>query len=419
MEGLTDIADLENTLYRWAEDIRLSQEELDEVRLFKGGELKFLLSHIEEDSSIYDLMILLRKKGAIFQIHQQQILDQALPGDPDLIYSQTAIQNYAEYLFEKALKITGARNPSLYEKIRNYRSKILEGIRHEMNTPQQFPYPYQSVQLTHSWNPDREWSYGFENIRAANLMDGLHQKPPSLLLKSLGLVYGTKTIRWEQNFFTEEIKKEEEEEDGILALLEKGETGQAYFLAGRLLALAALCSLPEQMDTKYPDQESVYRDRWIPGLINGIQEIVNKPSDMALEADFFNENWMETEYKQHILNYLDNDLIYTGNISSVLERIAQRADFYSSPGKMGNGLYEWDSDFTPYYPAALNHKDWNYLPYSALYVLDGNTGGMEKVVMKLKSGETVSVHRGIMEMTMHLQPLAVAGMVKILNFLGQ
>jgi hypothetical protein len=106
MEGLTDIADLENTLYRWAEDIRLSQEELDEVRLFKGGELKFLLSHIEEDSSIYDLMILLRKKGAIFQIHQQQILDQALPGDPDLIYSQTAIQNYAEYLFEKALKIT-------------------------------------------------------------------------------------------------------------------------------------------------------------------------------------------------------------------------------------------------------------------------------------------------------------------------
>ncbi|PKL12946.1 MAG: hypothetical protein CVV50_03920, partial [Spirochaetae bacterium HGW-Spirochaetae-6] len=349
-EGLVSRARIQESLEEWAASIRLSRPELDEVRLFKGGEMGFLLENIRNNSQISMKMAELRKLGVIFQIHPQQIMNQALPADPSLAYGENILANYTLYLIEKARTLLVARSPLLAGRLEEQEDAILGGVEEELNLSQSFPYPYQNPRLTHSFNPDKNWSMGYENLSSSNPFQGLHRNPPSLLLKALGLFYGMRTVTVEQNFFDEKISLVETSSPGILYYLEKKDFSKAYGLLGRLLALCALSSLPEQLDSRYPEVESLYRDKWLMVWTHGIQEVLSKPEELDFRADFFEENWVDSAFGDQVVNYLDNDMAYAGNIHSVFLRLAQRADFYPSPAKTGNGLYDWAGEFTPYYP---------------------------------------------------------------------
>jgi hypothetical protein len=405
LETYSDVSILEADIYNWAEKVKLTRLELDIIRQLQGGELSYVLKKITPDTR--NLMSGIRDRGALFAIHPQQVKGSSLPADPILTYSEAVELSIAKIQLDKLLALLAKKRPDLYAVLSSKKSFLSAGIEAELNRIQSFPYPLTYSRITHSYQTDKGFASGFENISSSKELDVMHIRPPGLLLKALGLIYGMKKIRIEENFFTTEIKPEISEEKGIYALLAEN-NDYGYIYLGRLLALLTMVGLPSHLDHLLPGQEDTYRDKFYPTLLNRMTTIISKPEGLNLESAFFNDGFENTEYYKHIVNYLDNDLKQVNRIGSIFERIAQRSDFYPSAKKIGNDL----NFIIPYNSEITLYSCWNYTPYSALVFVNGNNPGDERVVYTTLTGNTYTASTNLFEMAVHLEALTLAGMVK-------
>lgn len=258
-------------------------------------------------------------------------------------------------------------------------------------------------------------TYGYTNINPANVLDGLHQYPPSLYLKALGLLYGMTTVRMEENFFSSEIKREESYREGILELINLRKKSEAFYLTGRLIALVAMSSIPAHLDPKYTKENDSYRDQLLIIISSGIARYIFVPDSFHLQQETFSiSEWQGSDFEKETLNYYENELDSAGNLTQIFSKIAKRANSYPSTGKLA-----FYSDDLPYYPHDAPYETWNYYNYNSLFVIEGNLGeNDDRIIIEANDGKTYTISISLMEMAVHLQPLATAGIMKVMELVG-
>ncbi|HCL56529.1 MAG TPA: hypothetical protein DHW82_05915 [Spirochaetia bacterium] len=404
-EELADPDKINLLISQLAEGLKLSRGELDQVRKSQGGELSFILPKIKNSTDISNLLFQLRQEGAIITVHPQQAGNNSIVKDPVFHFAEKTTLAYGNYLLEKAFSLLEEIDPDIYNKIKDFKEEIRQGISEETLSVQTFPYPYAYPRLTQIYTPDAHWSHGYKNLTPANELDGLHTNPPGMLLKAMGLVYGMKTICIEENFFSEEIKREEIQTAGILELLSANQNKKAFILLGRIITLLSLSSIPAHLDAFSTASEDEYRDVFLPLLITGeFKNLIYAPAGLSVDLEGFGENWKSTQIKSEILNYLENDL-NTVKLSNIFYKIAQRADFYSSYGKEGNQVSSLEN-FFPTYPSDTYYKQWK----------DYSAETSEKLIIENSNGNTLEIGEKYMEEILHLYPLAAAGIIKTIQF---
>lgn len=111
-EGFASVESIQDKIKKLSQELKLSQEQLDTVRLFKGGELNHLLGNIQSSESANNIIKTLRDMGVVLNIHQQQILDATLPQDPaDFQFSEENTKQFVKYLFNRAMELLQKKRP--------------------------------------------------------------------------------------------------------------------------------------------------------------------------------------------------------------------------------------------------------------------------------------------------------------------